>query len=107
MGTPLLLSTDVRKEDSQVFVDFLVFDVAMFEVGQMGFEAAGESAPGGALIDKKEGIIGDNKIYKLDLSDYRFALPRQIIVNAVLTRQLAPTLSNDYIISHLNLIVTP
>uniref|UniRef100_A0A914WQ82 Tim44-like domain-containing protein n=1 Tax=Plectus sambesii TaxID=2011161 RepID=A0A914WQ82_9BILA len=59
MGTPLLLSTDVRKEDSQVFVDFLVFDVAMFEVAQMGFEAAGESAPRGALIDKKEGIIGE------------------------------------------------
>jgi hypothetical protein len=55
-----------------------------------------------------ERISGDDKkVYKLDLSAYRFAVPRQIVTNVVLTRQIKPTVSDEYIISHLNIIVTP
>uniref|UniRef100_A0A914WLG2 Uncharacterized protein n=1 Tax=Plectus sambesii TaxID=2011161 RepID=A0A914WLG2_9BILA len=87
LPSPMLLDIEQRVEGRQTFIDFFCYDVAVYQVKKLEFDFA-----------RKKG---------LKMHDYKFAFPRQIISNIVFTRQLEPTLSDEFLVTQFNIIVAP
>uniref|UniRef100_A0A914WMZ4 Uncharacterized protein n=1 Tax=Plectus sambesii TaxID=2011161 RepID=A0A914WMZ4_9BILA len=106
---PRLLDVEVEKDCDRLVARFSCLDCAVYQVNKIKFEeVVGEyERPPGTKYFEKGLIRTLGNTFLLDLEDYPYKIPRQIVLNTILTRQLAPVLSKDYFISEMNIIVAP
>uniref|UniRef100_A0A914XB00 Uncharacterized protein n=1 Tax=Plectus sambesii TaxID=2011161 RepID=A0A914XB00_9BILA len=80
-----LSSVKIRYKGGKIFADYFLLDVAYLAANKI------------TLSEEKRKIIIAN--------DYPYELPKQIIINLVFTRQIAPTVE-DFIVSKFNFITS-